>query len=98
MNCNAPGGTRTHGNQIRSQVLYPLSYGRSIRNHQHNNNNPCDVSSIMWLSLYPSWRDCRDALISPETITASTIAPQYWLHSHDHACLCQSSESEHHRY
>ena len=24
----APGGTRTHGHQIRSQVLYPLSYGR----------------------------------------------------------------------
>src|SRR6266566_981426 len=31
MNCSAPGETRTHDNQIRSQVLYPLSYGRIER-------------------------------------------------------------------
>jgi hypothetical protein len=46
MNCNAPGGIRTHGHILRRYVLYPLSYGRSIMIRHHNNNNPCDVSSI----------------------------------------------------
>jgi hypothetical protein len=30
LNYNAPGGIRTHGLQIRSQLLYPLSYGRKV--------------------------------------------------------------------
>ena len=27
----APGGTRTHGLQVRNLTLYPLSYGRTRR-------------------------------------------------------------------
>ena len=51
MNYSAPGGIRTHGHTLRRRVLYPLSYGRSIRHH--NNNNPCDVSSMMWFQVLP---------------------------------------------
>jgi hypothetical protein len=53
---SAPGGTRTHGLQIRSQLLYPLSYGRiryllgvskiKLQDHHDNNKLYCAMSSI----------------------------------------------------
>jgi hypothetical protein len=53
---SAPGGTRTHGLQIRSQLLYPLSYGRigqllgvskiKLQDHLDNNKLYCGMSSI----------------------------------------------------
>ena len=79
--CGAPGGIRTPDHLIRSQVLYPLSYGRSRemvpRQPRGAVRGRNDDPSITVAGIRPGTRRARP---SAPAIRAEKRTPRGWLH------------------
>ncbi len=79
----APGKSRTCNRLIRSQVLYPLSHGRSARNIAQN---PLSANPNTHPILDPKGGKCLNPAVIVLQIAISTIEDRYriifeWLYS-----------------